>query len=209
MDKKICSKQNGISKNLSNTMAKIDKFNIEYILKWEGGLSKHQKDSASAFPVPDGSGYHTNKGVTWRVWSSVFGSSKQSIKDFYEMTDDKWLVIFNGFWKGVKADLIQEQIIADLWADFAWGSGVSRASIEMQQFLNKHGYSVVVDGIVGRKTIEQLNKFVKDKGVKWAFEAMYNHRVDFLQSLKSFKTFGTGWMRRMSDFYLYASKQIN
>jgi lysozyme family protein len=79
----------------------------------------------------------------------------------------------------------------------------------MQQFLNKHGYSVVVDGIVGRKTIEQLNKFVKDKGVKWAFEAMYNHRVDFLQSLKSFKTFGTGWMRRMTDFYLYANKQID
>jgi lysozyme family protein len=190
-------------------MAKIDKFNIDYILKWEGGLSKHQKDSASAFPVPDGSGYHTNKGITWRVWASVFGSSKESIKDFYEMPHDKWLIIFSGFWKGVKADLIEEQIIADHWADFAWGSGVSRASIEMQKFLNKHGYKVVVDGIVGRKTIEQLNKFVKDKGVKWAFEAMYADRVEFLQSLKSFKTFGTGWMRRMNDFYLYANKQIN
>jgi lysozyme family protein len=33
-----------------------------FILKSEGGLSKKPKDSASAHPVPDGSGYHTNIG---------------------------------------------------------------------------------------------------------------------------------------------------
>jgi lysozyme family protein len=184
-------------------MAKIDKFNIDYILKWEGGLSKHQKDSASAFPVPDGSGYHTNKGITFRVWSSVHGSSKESIKRFYEMSHADWLTIFNGFWKGMKCDLIESQIIADHYADFAWGSGVNRASIEMQKYLNKRGYRVDIDGIVGFKTIKALNECVKKDGEKWTFEAVYAERVEFLQGLKSFKTFGTGWMRRLNDFYKY------
>jgi len=47
-------------------MADINKVNFDYIKRWEGGLSKHPKDPAAKYPVPDGSGYHTNiGGVLW------------------------------------------------------------------------------------------------------------------------------------------------
>jgi hypothetical protein len=51
-------------------MGNLSKANLDYILKWEGGLSKHPRDSAARHPLPDGSGYHTNKGITWRVFRS-------------------------------------------------------------------------------------------------------------------------------------------
>ena len=38
---------------------------IPFIKSKEGGLSKETSDTASADKVPDGSGYHTNKGITW------------------------------------------------------------------------------------------------------------------------------------------------
>jgi hypothetical protein len=62
---------------------------IPIIKQWEGGKSKAKTDRASAFPVPDGSGYHTNKGVTWETF---LGSAKKvgyspTIENFYKMPD--------------------------------------------------------------------------------------------------------------------------
>jgi hypothetical protein len=47
-------------------MANINAVNFDYIKKWEGGLSKDSRDQAAKDPVPDGSGYHTNIGITWQ-----------------------------------------------------------------------------------------------------------------------------------------------
>jgi len=105
-------------------MGNINNANIDYILKWEGGLSKHSKDSASSDCVPDGSGVHTNRGITWKSWKAQFSDSPESIKRFYEMNHDDWKKIYKLYWEGIKADDIESDLIAEFWADFAWGSGV-------------------------------------------------------------------------------------
>lgn len=190
-------------------MADISKSNLDYILRWEGGLSKHPRDSAARHPVPDGSGFHTNKGVTWRVFRSIYGESQDAIVRFYRMTHDDFRGIYKLYWNGVKADSVNSQVIAEYMADFAWGSGVAGASRQIQKWLNSQGYKVGVDGKIGNQTITAVNNLIKDKGEKIAFESLDAHRRHFLSLLRDFDVFGQGWYNRLNDFVAYAYSLIN
>jgi len=208
---KTSKKHNGTLTNLSNTliMGNLSKANLDYILRWEGGLSKHERDSASRYPVPDGSGYHTNKGITWRVFSSIHGSNADAIHRFYQMSQDDFREIYKLHWNGVKSDLVQSQVIAEYMADFAWGSGVAGASRQIQKWLNTQGFKVAVDGKIGNQTIGAINELIEVKGEKIAFESLEAHRRHFLSRLRDFDVFGRGWYNRLNDFVAYAYDTIN
>ena len=209
---KTYKKHNGIwndYKKKLTTMGNLSKANLDYILKWEGGLSKHQRDSAARHPGPDGSGYHTNKGITWRVFRSLYGNSEQAIARFYRMTHDDFRGIYKLYWNGVKADSVNSQVIAEYMADFAWGSGVAGASRQIQKWLNTQGYKVGVDGKIGNQTITAINNLIQDKGEKIAFESLDAHRRHFLSRLRDFDVFGRGWYNRLNDFVAYAYSVIN
>ena len=117
-------------------MADINKVNFAYIKKWEGGLSKNPKDSASKHPVPDGSGYHTNMGVTWATWQFHFG---KDIQGFYAMPFDKWKKVYLFYWNLVGGASISSQIITEFLADWAWASGIN-APRQLQYYLYNTGY---------------------------------------------------------------------
>ena len=201
-------------------MGNLSKANLDYILKWEGGLSKHPRDSAARHPVPDGSGFHTNKGVTWRVFRSTFAKFDKIdlfnneqlnslIERFYKMSKEDFKHIYSLYWNGVKADSISSQILAEYATDFAWGSGVAGASRQIQKWLNSQGYKVAVDGKIGNQTITAINQLIEDKGEKIAFESLDAHRRRFLSRLKDFDVFGRGWYNRLNDFVSYAYLNIN
>ncbi len=211
MGQRTCSRLNGTSTDWSNThkMGNINNANLDYILKWEGGLSKHSKDSASSDCVPDGSGVHTNKGITWKAWKAMFGDSESSIKRFYNMSHEDWREMYKIYWQGIKADEIESDLIAEFWADFAWGSGVYGASKQLQRFIRSEGFSIAVDGKVGRQTLSTLNRLIIMKGEDYVYLKSYDHRVKFLQGLKSFKHFGRGWLNRLKDFHAYAKQQLS
>ena len=190
-------------------MGNLSKANLDYILRWEGGLSKHERDSASRYPVPDGSGYHTNKGITWRVFSSIHGSDADAIHRFYQMSQDDFREIYKLYWNGVKADRVESQVIAEYMADFAWGSGVAGASRQIQKWLNTQGFKVAVDGKIGNQTIGAINELIEDKGEKIAFESLEAHRRHFLSHLRDFDVFGRGWYNRLNDFVAYAYQTIH
>lgn len=190
-------------------MAELSKANLDYILKWEGGLSKHERDSASKHPVPDGSGYHTNKGITWRVFKSIYGSSQESINRFYRMTHDDFRGVYKIYWNAVKADLISSQILAEYVTDFAWGSGVAGSTRQIQRWLNSEGFNLVVDGKFGNQTVNAINKLIQDKGECLVFESLNAHRRAFLRTLRDFNVFGKGWLNRLDDFVLYANKNLS
>lgn len=184
-------------------MAELCKVDTEFILKWEGGLSKNNQDTASKDCVPDGSGYHTNKGITWTSWKQVFGND---IKGFYEMKPDKWLQVYKKYFVAIGGEFIGSQVIAELFADWCWMSG-SYAKTSMQKWLNQCGYKLTIDGDIGQKTINALNELIQKRGNKWCFESAYAYRVEWVQSLAQFPTFGKGWMRRLNDMYLRYGKR--
>jgi lysozyme family protein len=188
-------------------MAEISKVNFGYIKKWEGGLSRDSHDPASRYPVPDGKGYHTNIGVTWQAFHAHFPNLKPD--DFYAMPSNLWLQIYHdGYWNAVRADEIDNQIIAEFLADWAWGSGAYAPIVNVQRMLSANGYTCAVDGVIGKVTLGQLNSMVKVRGAKSVFDLLYSQRTSFLQSLKQFSLYGTGWMNRMRDFKAYAYTAI-
>ena len=212
MGQKTCSNVNGTLTDLLKKykkMGNINNANLDYILKWEGGLSKHSKDSASSDCVPDGSGVHTNKGITWKAWKAMFGDSESSIKRFYLMSHEDWREMYKIYWQGIKADEIESDLIAEFWADFAWGSGVYGAAKQLQKFIVSEGFSIAVDGKVGKQTLSTLNRLIIMKGEDYVYLKSYDHRVKFLQGLSSFKYFGKGWLNRLKDFHAYAKQKLS
>ena len=196
--------------NTSTTMANLQKVNFDYIKKWEGGLSHNQKDSASRNPVPstpahpNPKGIHTNVGVTWAAWAAIYGRSDESVAEFYAMPKDKWVQVYKWYWDIVGSAGINNQIIAELLADWAWGSGTN-ACFQLQQFLNaNYGCMLEVDGRVGKKSIYALNEAIKNESPIQVYEALYKWRVEWIKRLPSFRDFGRGWMNRLEDFHQWA-----
>ena len=174
---------------------------VPFIKKAEGGLSKNTNDTASKNPIPDGSGYHTNKGITWTVWEGVFGNTTDSIARFYAMSDSDWNVIFKKlFWDAILGDKINSQRIADLIVDWTWGSGKFYPEEDIQiilnTFFNDH---LVVDGCFGQATIDAINS--ANEPSLW--QDIVNKRFDYLQQIvnknPSQSIYLQGWKNRMNN----------
>ncbi len=154
---------------------------VPFIKKSEGGLSRSTADTASAHPIPDGSGYHTNKGITWTAWSKLFGSGPDSIAKFYVMSDQDWNKIFKPlYWDAVMGDKITSQKIADLIVDWVWGSGKHYPELDVQIILN-HLFNehLTEDGNFGPATIAAINREDETE----LFKDIVTKRYEFLQNI--------------------------
>lgn len=196
-------------------MAKIENVNFALIKKWEGGLSKNKKDAAAKFPVPDGSGYHTNMGITWQTFSSnaqKLGYVATSAT-FKNMTQAVWLKIYKSlYWNAVKGDEIESQAIAEFLTEWAWGSGPGTSAKHLQAYLNLHlgnQQPLNVDGKIGKNTLTALHNLIQEIGERIVFEDLDRMKRDVLKSSDSINTFGLGWYNRMDDFRNYAVSIIS
>jgi lysozyme family protein len=196
-------------------MANINAVNFDYIKKWEGGLSKDSRDQAAKDPVPDSSGYHTNIGITWQTFKGLAakGGYTATPELFYKMPKDIWLKIYKvGFWDVVQGDKINSQAIAELCADWVWGTGPYAIKL-IQQALNKLGAYPPLPGsyVFGPQTLKNMNELIKKKGEKVVFEALFAARQKFMLDLgakPAYAMFNTGWQNRLRDFYSFASKLV-
>ncbi|GEM_PF-940189 len=128
---------------------------VVFFKEKEGGLSRDPKDSASAYPCPtpyDGkTGWHTNKGITYKVWVANFGTNDDA--GFFAMSDKDWGIIFKKrYWDTVKADSIKSTPIAFTLVSWGWGSGPVTAIKQMQGVVG-----VAKDGIIGPNTLGAIN----------------------------------------------------
>lgn len=178
---------------------KIDDFIIT-MKQWEGGLSRDMNDSASKnmcpTPYRDGNRYHTNKGITYAVWKAHFGSSADA--RFYEMNNNDWFEIFDKlYFKAVKGHDFKCLNIGAMVSEFAWGSGVIPAGKLLQKACNKMGANLVVDGAIGKKTLE----FANSVDPKILFDLLIQVRKDFFTSIGVGKNakFLKGWINRLND----------
>jgi lysozyme family protein len=171
---------------------------VPFFYKWEGGLSNDPNDSASSYPCPirykGQSGWHTNKGVTYKAWVGVFGTNNET--GFLAMSNDDWGLIFKSkYWDAVKGDKIALQSIANVLVSWAWGSGSKTAIKQMQRVLG-----VTVDGIIGNQTISAINESNEVE----LFEKCIIARKQFFEFItkrnpKNLK-FLKGWLNRLNDF---------
>lgn len=176
---------------------------INFIKRWEGGLSRDTNDSASSnpcrTPYNGKTGWHTNIGITYSVWEKAFG--KYEDERFFKMSSDDWFRIFKGmYWDSVKGDDYKCFSIAVIVTGIAWGSGAHRAGITLQQAVNNCGGNLTVDGKIGMKTVAGANAIDNLK----LFNELIRLRKQFFLAIsqegsKNAK-FRKGWLNRLADY---------
>lgn len=188
---------------------------VPFILQEEGGLSKAQTDSARLDPVPDGSGYHTNRGVTWTTWKEFapslgYSDLSTSIKAWYAMSATDWGTIFKaGYWNEILGDGIKSQGAAEVLADWAWMSGPGTAVKNLQHFLNawlpQMGKSMplVEDGGMGPNTLNALNQATAINEKKFITD-FSTYRGNWLKSLPKQDANQAGWASRVAALEAFA-----
>lgn len=158
---------------------------VPIIKKWEGGFVND----------PDDSGGATNKGITLKTFRSFYGQNK-TVEDLKTISDQQWIHIFlNGYWNKCQASNINNQSVANIFVDWAWGSGPGTAIKQVQKIVGTD-----VDGIVGVKTLDAINS----KDPKTLFNAIKKARIEFVENLVKQRPkdakFLQGWKNRINSF---------
>ncbi len=109
------------------------------------------------------------------------------------------------YWNAIAGDRLPVGIDYAVF-DYGVNSGTAKAVKDLQRVLNdnsdKFGLAapLKVDGVIGEGTVQSVCK-AADKDEEGLIDAYCKRRMSFLKSLKTFKTFGKGWTRRViGDF---------
>ncbi|KGM38762.1 hypothetical protein JY97_14820 [Alkalispirochaeta odontotermitis] len=162
---------------------------LEYVLKHEGGYVNHPKDPGGA----------TNMGVTIgtakRLGIDVDGDGDTDIVDIQKLTKKDAAKVYRAqYWNKVKGDSLPSGVDYAVF-DFAVNSGVSRAAKFLQ-----HVVGAKPDGRIGPKTLALVAAYDPNKLIT----RLCNDRLEWLRRLKTFKTFGKGWTRRVNGVLVEA-----
>lgn len=155
---------------------------LEIILEHEGGYVDHPKDPGGA----------TNMGVTKKTYEDWIGKAvtKQTIEDL--KVADVIPIYKARYWDAVAGSDLPRGV--DLMVfDFAVNSGVSRSAKYLQSIVG-----ATADGRIGPITLAAVDDFIEQYGVYKLIHRLSDDRVMFLKQIKTFDTFGKGWMRRVN-----------
>lgn len=168
---------------------------LKLVLAHEGGYVNHPADPGGA----------TNKGVTQATYDAYRNNRGLPTRSVRAITATEINDIYDkNFWDRAKCDDLPAGVDYAVF-DYAVNSGSSRAIKDLQRTLNANAAyalpeKLAVDGVPGDRTIRgaAIAANLDEEGL---IEAYCKRRMSFLRSLKTFKTFGRGWTRRvMGDF---------
>ena len=151
------------------------------MLAHEGGYVNDPRDA----------GGMTNLGVTKRVWEEWIGHEVDE-KQMRALTPETVAPLYKRkYWDAIRADELVDGVDYCVF-DVAVNSGVGRAIKFLQQSVG-----ATPDGGFGSITMA-LVKQAENDPIK-LIELYSARRLEFLQSLKTFETFGKGWSRRVAE----------
>lgn len=157
------------------------------VLVSEGGYVNNPKDPGGA----------TNKGVTQLVyddWRTRLNLPKQSVR---LLSDAEVEAIYKErYWDACRCDDLPDGLDYCVF-DFAVNSGPTRAARYLQR-----AAGVAEDGKIGPMTLGA----VATKGALRMIAELCQARLNFLEKLPTFRTFGRGWSRRVSQVQLKAAE---
>ena len=161
---------------------------LALVLKHEGGFVNHPKDP----------GGMTNLGVTKRVWEEWVGHPVDEAAMRALGPQDVAPLYKKNYWDKIRGDDLPSGVDYACF-DLAVNSGVGRAAKFLQQAVG-----VSADGVIGPATLDAVEKAnPRDLATE-----ICDLRLNFLQSLPTFATFGKGWSRRVSEVEESAFKMV-
>ena len=156
-----------------------------FVLKWEGGYTND----------PDDPGGETKYGISKRQYPylDIKHLTLEQAKDIY----------YKDYWLKAKCDLISNHCpkAAIMHFNFAVNIGIERSAKFLQKAINRQGFSLTVDGIIGPITLQALSQC----NCEWLVDTytvvtsiFYNKLVNKYKHLTKFYK---GWMNRVLDLY--------
>ena len=158
-------------------------FNIclALLLEHEGGFVNHPQDP----------GGMTNLGVTKRVWEEWTGHEVDE-KQMRALTPELVAPLYKRkYWDACCANDLVSGVDYCVF-DVAVNSGPGRAIKFLQSCVG-----VTADGGFGPATLAAVKKVSSEPNK--IIELYCAERLEFLQSLRTFETFGKGWSRRVAE----------
>ena len=149
---------------------------FRFLLKWEGGYVND----------PDDPGGETKFGLSKRAFPDL------DIKNLTE--DDAKEIYFKHYWIPLKCHKLDWPLNIVLF-DTGVNLGIKRASKLLQEAINSFGYRLVVDGIIGPKTL----KYAKMIDPSKLALRLIRERVKYYSHLNHLDKFKNGWINRCFD----------
>ena len=161
---------------------------LEHALKSEGGFVNHPRDP----------GGMTNLGVTKKVWEEWVGHEVDE-KTMRGLTPELVGPMYKAkYWDKIKGDDLPTGVDYIVF-DAAINSGPGRAAKWLQAVVG-----AVPDGAIGNGTLGKVAAMPAADIV----EKYQETRLQFLQSLPTWETFGKGWGRRVAEVEDAAGKML-
>lgn len=153
------------------------------LLKHEGGYSDHPADP----------GGRTNLGVTQRAYED-WVAHPVSERIMRNLTIPSVRALYKArYWDVVRGNDLPLGLDLCVF-DFGVNAGPGRAARYLQRLVG-----VAEDGQIGPKTLIAASVYVKTHGLREAIMRYQNARDGYYQKLKTFPTFGRGWLRRVAE----------
>ena len=181
-------------------MASFDSF-LPLLLQVEGGYQNNENDSGNYNSL--GQLVGTNHGISAETYESWI-KRPPSVSDMKNILRGTAIQIYKAwFWNKMKGDYIASQSVANILIDHGVNAGTSRAGKMVQQILNDtFGKSLLVDGVIGNKTIAEINS-VNPQSL---FNEIKQERTAHYYALGG--TFLTGWLKRLKQFVFADKKKV-
>lgn len=168
----------------------IENFDVALaaVLHHEGGFVNHPKDP----------GGMTNLGCTKTIWEEWCGHQVDE-KNMRELTKKDVAPLYKQkYWDKISGDYLPAGVDYVVF-DCAINSGPGRAAKFLQETVG-----VAADGLIGPGTLRAVAAMpATDIIAKYS-----NIRLEFLQALPTWSTFGNGWERRVKEVRIAALKMI-
>lgn len=157
------------------------KLALPFTLGYEGGVSNH----------PDDPGGLTFKGVTQKVYNNYRRAEGLPTRPVTEMTETELQAIYDQrYYRVIQGDRLPAGLDFAVF-DFAVNSGPAQAAKELQRVLG-----VGVDGHIGDETVAAACAKAQEDEEKLIADYCAR-RLSFMKKLKNWKSFKTGWTRRV------------
>ncbi len=152
---------------------------IKIVLELEGG------DRLVSFPKDPGG--LTRYGISLRAHPElgVDGIKNLTLADATRIYREE-------YWQPLELLQLPERLSLPLF-DAAVNHGSGKAIELLQRSLNKLGSDLIVDGILGKKTISSINRYP----VTRVLTSFLAERLEFYHGLETYNIFGFGWNRRI------------
>lgn len=158
------------------------------VLKHEGGFVNHPQDP----------GGMTNLGVTKATYEDWVGHEVNE-RIMRGLTVSHVRALYKvKYWDAVRCDDLPAGLDLCVF-DFAVNAGPNRAARYLQNMVGAKA-----DGQIGPQTLSLVTQYVRGRSRAEAVMVYQDARSEYYRMLKTFPTFGKGWLRRVRDVEMVA-----